>query len=236
MRSRMRGRNWGRRSRPLLPVPAAAPPARRFGRWVSSGSATGPTVITEKPFGIDLASARELNSCLLSVFEEEEIFRIDHYLGPGVRAEPAGAALRQRDVRAGLEPQPHRPCADRRSRDALDRDAGELLRGNGGFSRHDRDAPVPGAQLRRDGATDLDGGEGADDRAGEGLRLDGASATPPGWSAVSTSGYRDGGGSGARTPTPRPSLPCGPSSTTGAGTASPSICAPASAWPRTATC
>jgi glucose-6-phosphate 1-dehydrogenase len=38
-------------------------------------------VITEKPFGVDLESARELNACLLSVFREEDIFRIDHYLG-----------------------------------------------------------------------------------------------------------------------------------------------------------
>jgi glucose-6-phosphate 1-dehydrogenase len=38
-------------------------------------------LVIEKPFGYDLASARELNSELLEVFEEEQIFRIDHYLG-----------------------------------------------------------------------------------------------------------------------------------------------------------
>jgi glucose-6-phosphate 1-dehydrogenase len=38
-------------------------------------------VITEKPFGTDLASARELNALLRSVFEERCIYRIDHYLG-----------------------------------------------------------------------------------------------------------------------------------------------------------
>ncbi len=38
-------------------------------------------IIMEKPFGTDLASARELNSQLHSVFEEEQIFRIDHFLG-----------------------------------------------------------------------------------------------------------------------------------------------------------
>ncbi|HEV2328481.1 MAG TPA: glucose-6-phosphate dehydrogenase [Verrucomicrobiae bacterium] len=41
----------------------------------------GARVIVEKPFGRDLASARELNSILLKVFSESEIFRIDHYLG-----------------------------------------------------------------------------------------------------------------------------------------------------------
>jgi glucose-6-phosphate 1-dehydrogenase len=38
-------------------------------------------LIVEKPFGHDLASARELNAMLWAHFEEKEIFRIDHYLG-----------------------------------------------------------------------------------------------------------------------------------------------------------
>lgn len=38
-------------------------------------------VIMEKPFGRDLASARELDALVHSVFKEEQIFRIDHYLG-----------------------------------------------------------------------------------------------------------------------------------------------------------
>jgi glucose-6-phosphate 1-dehydrogenase len=38
-------------------------------------------VIVEKPFGRDLASARELNRVALSVFPEDSIFRIDHFLG-----------------------------------------------------------------------------------------------------------------------------------------------------------
>jgi glucose-6-phosphate 1-dehydrogenase len=38
-------------------------------------------VIIEKPFGRDLASARELNAVLLKSFDESAIFRIDHYLG-----------------------------------------------------------------------------------------------------------------------------------------------------------
>jgi glucose-6-phosphate 1-dehydrogenase len=37
-------------------------------------------VIVEKPFGRDLASARELNSVARKVFPEDSIFRIDHYL------------------------------------------------------------------------------------------------------------------------------------------------------------
>ena len=46
-----------------------------------SNCGRGARVIVEKPFGHDLASARELNRVLLSVFDEADIFRIDHYLG-----------------------------------------------------------------------------------------------------------------------------------------------------------
>jgi glucose-6-phosphate 1-dehydrogenase len=38
-------------------------------------------LIVEKPFGYDLASARELNALLSESFDEAEVFRIDHYLG-----------------------------------------------------------------------------------------------------------------------------------------------------------
>lgn len=38
-------------------------------------------VVIEKPFGHDVASARELNDVLSTLFEPHEIFRIDHYLG-----------------------------------------------------------------------------------------------------------------------------------------------------------
>jgi glucose-6-phosphate 1-dehydrogenase len=38
-------------------------------------------VVIEKPFGIDLVSAQALNQKLLSVLNEDQIFRIDHYLG-----------------------------------------------------------------------------------------------------------------------------------------------------------
>src|SRR5688572_15736172 len=38
-------------------------------------------LIIEKPFGYDLASARALNKLIHKYFEEEQVFRIDHYLG-----------------------------------------------------------------------------------------------------------------------------------------------------------
>jgi glucose-6-phosphate 1-dehydrogenase len=46
---------------------------RTAGGWVR--------LVIEKPFGHDLASAREINALVNEFFTEEEIFRIDHYLG-----------------------------------------------------------------------------------------------------------------------------------------------------------
>ncbi len=45
------------------------------------GLAEQARVIVEKPFGRDLASAQKLNEVLRSVFAEDSIFRIDHFLG-----------------------------------------------------------------------------------------------------------------------------------------------------------
>lgn len=52
-------------------------------RWCSLNPAdsTWQRIVVEKPFGTDTASAASLNRALGRVFEEEAIFRIDHYLG-----------------------------------------------------------------------------------------------------------------------------------------------------------
>ena len=67
------------------PAHYLAIPPTLFGTVVEqlgrSECAGGARVIIEKPFGRDLASARELNSTLLKNFDEASIFRIDHYLG-----------------------------------------------------------------------------------------------------------------------------------------------------------
>jgi glucose-6-phosphate 1-dehydrogenase len=47
----------------------------------TAGLAKNARVIVEKPFGRDLASAKELNKVAHSVFPEDSIFRIDHFLG-----------------------------------------------------------------------------------------------------------------------------------------------------------
>ena len=62
----------------------AIPPAL-FGTVVEqlakAGCTHGARVIIEKPFGHDLLSAQKLNQTLLRTFDEQAIFRIDHYLG-----------------------------------------------------------------------------------------------------------------------------------------------------------
>jgi len=69
----------------LRPAHYLAIPPVLFGLVVEqlgkSGCAKSARVIVEKPFGTDLASARELNRILFGTFPEKAIFRIDHYLG-----------------------------------------------------------------------------------------------------------------------------------------------------------
>ncbi|MFN2471469.1 MAG: glucose-6-phosphate dehydrogenase [Gaiellaceae bacterium] len=64
-----------------LAVPPAAMPrlVQELGERRTTSGWT--RLIVEKPFGHDLASARELNELLSRDFREREIFRIDHYLG-----------------------------------------------------------------------------------------------------------------------------------------------------------
>ncbi len=61
-----------------LPPMAAAGTVEALGRL---GLGEGARVIMEKPFGVDLASARALDARVHSVFDESRVFRIDHYLG-----------------------------------------------------------------------------------------------------------------------------------------------------------
>jgi glucose-6-phosphate 1-dehydrogenase len=69
-------------SRPIhyLAIPPSMFPTV-VGQLARAQCTTNARVIVEKPFGRDLASARELNRVLRSDFDEESIFRIDHYLG-----------------------------------------------------------------------------------------------------------------------------------------------------------
>jgi glucose-6-phosphate 1-dehydrogenase len=60
-------------------------PPPLFGRIAEgisrAGRATDARVMVEKPFGTDLASARQLNAVLHDVFAEDAVYRVDHWLG-----------------------------------------------------------------------------------------------------------------------------------------------------------
>jgi glucose-6-phosphate 1-dehydrogenase len=61
-------------------------------------------LVVEKPFGTDLASARELNERLTAIFPEHRLFRIDHFLGK----EPVQDIMYLRFANALFEPLWHR--------------------------------------------------------------------------------------------------------------------------------
>ena len=65
-----------------------------------AGCTRNARVVIEKPFGRDLASARDLNAVLLKTFDEQAIFRIDHYLGK----QPVHSMLFFRFTNEMLEP------------------------------------------------------------------------------------------------------------------------------------
>jgi glucose-6-phosphate 1-dehydrogenase len=91
----------GKESRRLhylsVPPSAALPAVRLLGE---AGLVERSRIVMEKPFGTDLASAVALNRKLHEVFEEEQVFRIDHFLGK----EPAQNILAFRFANGLFEP------------------------------------------------------------------------------------------------------------------------------------
>ncbi|MEN9891927.1 MAG: glucose-6-phosphate dehydrogenase [Pseudomonadota bacterium] len=80
-----------------VPPSAALPAVRLLGE---AGLVERSRIVMEKPFGTDLASAVRLNHELHQVFAEEQIFRIDHFLGK----EPAQNILAFRFANGLFEP------------------------------------------------------------------------------------------------------------------------------------
>jgi glucose-6-phosphate 1-dehydrogenase len=82
-----------------LAIPPSVFPAVIQG-LAAAGLAERSRLVVEKPFGRDLASARELNGHLSAAFDQDSIFRIDHYLGK----ESVEGLLAFRFANAILEP------------------------------------------------------------------------------------------------------------------------------------
>ena len=188
-------------------------------------------IIMEKPFGTDLASAVALNAKLHEVFAEDQIFRIDHFLGK----EPAQNILAFRFANGLFE-----PIWNRNFIDHVQIDVPETL-GLGkrvGFYEPTgayRDMVVTHlfqilAFMAMEPPTALEPAPISEEknkvfRSHAADRAERRRARPI---------YRlsRGGRASIRNPTPRPSSRSNARSTTGAGPACRSSCAPASAWPR----
>ena len=80
-----------------VPPSAALPAVRLLGE---AGLVERSRIVMEKPFGTDLASAQRLNASLHEVFAEDQVFRIDHFLGK----EPAQNILAFRFANGLFEP------------------------------------------------------------------------------------------------------------------------------------
>ena len=100
-RSKRQSRNWAPESRRVhyLSVPPSS--ALSAVRLLAEADLVDRSrIIMEKPFGTDLASAVSLNAKLHEVFSEDQIFRIDHFLGK----EPAQNILAFRFANGLFEP------------------------------------------------------------------------------------------------------------------------------------
>lgn len=64
-----------------VPPDAFEPIAIKIGAAGLARNRSRSRIVVEKPFGHDLESAKKLNALLHSIFEESQIYRIDHYLG-----------------------------------------------------------------------------------------------------------------------------------------------------------
>ena len=165
--------------------------------------------------------------------------------GQGHRPQPARLPLRERHLRARLEPPLRRPRADHGRRGPRHRGPWRLLRGGRSESRHPPEPHAAAAQPRGDGAAHRLRGRRAPRRegacpAGHRPRLDGGAGAcrrRPRPVRRRLGRRREGpelpgGGRGrpqdARS---RPTSRCASRSRTGAGRASPSTCAPASICP-----
>ena len=111
-------------------------------------------LVVEKPFGTDLASARALNSELLKLVDEHEIYRIDHYLGK----ETVQNILVLRFANGMFEPIWNRNHIDH-VQITVDEKLGVGHRGSfydadRRVARHGAEPSVPTAVAGRDGAAD----------------------------------------------------------------------------------
>ena len=103
--------------------------ARDVGRGDAAGDALPfARLIVEKPIGHDLASALAINDAIAEVFDEPQIYRIDHYLGKETVQNILVLRFANGIFEPLCKPEIHRSRADHRRGSGRRRDAGRLLR------------------------------------------------------------------------------------------------------------
>ena len=189
-----------------------------------AGLADNARLVVEKPFGSDLASARELNERLTAIFPEDRLYRIDHFLGK----EPVQDIIYLRFANALFEPVWSREDVDSiqitLAEDFGVEGRGVVLRQRRGDPRRRSEPSAAGACARGDGASV---GRRGRDPAAPARCLPGDAGDRS--RATRCSGSTRGTGrsrASRRSPTPRPSSRCASRSRTGAGRASRSSSAP----------
>ena len=200
-------------------------------------------IVVEKPIGRDLASARALNDLIGERLRRKPDLPHRPLSRQGDGAEPDGAALCQRALRAAVELRPYRPRADHRGRD---RSASKTASPTttrparcATWCRTTSCSCSASSPWKRPSSMDADAVRDEKLKVLRALKRINGNEAPKHDGARPVSrrrfGRRPGQGlcRGARqaTATPRPSSPSRPRSATGAGPAFRSTCAPASGWP-----
>ena len=209
---------------PSMFATVAGGPGRRWGStWAAGSSSRSRSAATS-------TSALELNDTLHEHFDEEAIFRIDHFLGK----EAMRSLLITRFANAILEPLWRRDARvereDHHGRVVRRRGSRRVLRLGRRAARRDAEPPAADGGAVRHGAAGQRALEVAARREGQGA-AGGAAGRPRALRARPVPRATGRSTAWRRTRTPRPSAPSGSTSTRPVGVACRSSCGPASRWP-----
>ena len=106
----------------------------------------------EKPLGYDRASSAEINERVGSIFPEQQIFRIDHYLGKETVQNLLALRFGNHAVRAAVAPRPHAARADHGRRGGRRRAPRAASTTDRRAARHGAEPPAAAPVHHRDGA------------------------------------------------------------------------------------
>ena len=109
-------------------------------------------VLVEKPFGDDQETARELDTLLGSLFREEQIYRIDHYLAKEMLQGILNFRFTNNLFEIRVEPPGHRGDRHHAARADRRREARSVLRPRRRAARRRAEPPAADARARHDGA------------------------------------------------------------------------------------